>query len=84
MDAVLAAAVATIIAAVSGAYFGVVKLMLDHQKSESAADREARAEDRKTWENHLSGSISVQKDTAVILTKINDRLDDCVEKKQDK
>lgn len=75
MDAVVAAAVATIIAAVSGASAGIVKLMLDHQSKERDADRVERARDRMTWENHLSGSVGVQKDTVIVLTKMNDRLD---------
>lgn len=50
------------------AMIAMTKLLLDHFSKE-------RDKDRVQLENHLSQSILVQKDTAVILSKLNDKLD---------
>lgn len=53
---------------IAGAVVYTVRMLLDHFSKE-------RDKDRTQLENHLSQSISVQKDTVVVLSKLSDRLD---------
>lgn len=57
------------------AVMALTKMMLDHFAKENDKNRADRAQDRMTWENHLSQSILVQRETVGILTRLVEKVD---------